>query len=94
MELKPVSKESFLRLCRSAFKKKDILFKENEVEIGVISETITDNKVSFLLHLTNVAERQIENIKIEPLLAQGSFISTLQYEMSLQYIFCIQSQEQ
>lgn len=55
---------------------------------------MSDNKVSFLLHLTNVAEKQIENIRIEPLLAQGSFISSLQYDLSLQYIFCIQPQEQ
>lgn len=47
-----------------------------------------------MLHLTNVAEKQIENIKIEPLLGQGSFVSTLNYELSLQYIFCIQPQEQ
>ena len=94
MELKPFSKESFLRLCRSSFKKKDILFKENEFEIGVISENLSDNKVSFLLHLTNIAEKQVENIRIEPLLTQGSFADTLQYELSLQYIFCIQPQEQ
>jgi hypothetical protein len=47
-----------------------------------------------LLHLTNIAEKQIENIKIEPLLAQGSFVNTLQYELNLQYVFCIQPQEQ
>lgn len=77
-ELKPNNKELFIRLCRCGLKKKDILFKENELEIGVISEVVGENKLRFLLHFTNTSEKQIENIKIESS-AGDSYSSTLDY---------------
>lgn len=58
-ELKPNNKELFIRLCRCALKKKDILLKENELEIGIITEVISENKLKFILHFTNTSEKQV-----------------------------------
>ena len=36
------SRELFLRFSRCSLKKKDLLMKENELEIGLITEKITE----------------------------------------------------
>ena len=58
-ELRPASKELFVRLCRCGLKKKDILFKENELEVGIISEVVSEERVKFMLHFTNTSEKQL-----------------------------------
>jgi hypothetical protein len=58
-ELKPNNKELFIRLCRCGLKRKDILLKENELEIGIITEVISESKLKFMLHFTNTSEKQV-----------------------------------
>ena len=90
-ELRPANKELFVRLCRCGLKRKDILFKENELEVGVISEVVSEERVKFMLHFTNTSEKQLENIRVEHYTPQ-SYVSTLTYDLDNRYIFCIQPQ--
>jgi hypothetical protein len=49
----------FIRLCRCGLKKKDILLKDNEVEVGIISEIVSEQSLKFILHFTNTSEKQV-----------------------------------
>lgn len=81
----------FIRLCRCGLKKKDILLKDNEVEVGIISELVSEQSLKFILHFTNTSEKQVENLKVDYSLPH-SYLSTLDYQIDNKYIFCIQPQ--
>lgn len=59
------NKEEWYRLTRCALKKKDILFKENEFEIGIIFNEIGSNYFEAILFFTNMSDYQMENFNLE-----------------------------
>lgn len=56
-------RESYIRFCRSCLKNKELLYKENELEIGVISERLSSSKLRLLLHYTNNADVPLKDFK-------------------------------
>lgn len=56
-------RDCYLRFCRSCLKNKELLYKENELEVGVISERMSASKLRLVLHYTNNADAPLRDFK-------------------------------
>ena len=62
-----LSKEFRVKYKRSCFKKKELLYKQNNIEIGVITEVTSFNTISCTMFLTNYGTKSINNIRLKVL---------------------------
>lgn len=62
-----MSREFKVKYKRSCFKKKELLYKQNNIEIGVITEVTSSNTLSVTLFLTNYGTKNINNIRLKVL---------------------------
>ena len=56
-------REFRLRFCRSALRAKELLFKSNDIEVGVIWSHTGDNKVKGSLHYSNTSHTAFMDFK-------------------------------
>ena len=60
-----LSREFRVRFKRSCLKKKELLYKLNNIEVGVISELKAEDEVSVAVFLTNYGSKDIQGIKLK-----------------------------
>lgn len=70
-----LSKEFRVRFRRACLKEKELLYKANGMEIGVITSFEQPNGLSFLLHLTNYGDAPLEGLRGKVMNPNGNRLS-------------------
>ena len=60
-----LQKEFKIRFKRACLKNKELLYKSNGLEIGVISEFFAPNVIKILIHITNSSDNGINDIIVK-----------------------------
>lgn len=71
------SKELRIRFCKAALKSKELLFKSNQLEVGVIWNRVDSNKIKGIFHYTNNSMSDLQQFRTKIYSPKGMRIDIL-----------------